>query len=87
MESMELKILSLETQLQAEREKLRIAVEALEFAINKYESHHEAYSEDIFPDDGRKPCQTTAGRMGRHMIKCFDEYLAPAREALRRIRG
>lgn len=55
---------------------------ALEFAINKYDQHKGAYDEDIFPDDGRQPCETTSGRMGRHMLKCFNKYLGPARAAL-----
>jgi len=41
----------------------------------KIEEHQDAYALDIFPDDKREPCQTTAGRMGRHMCKCFLYYL------------
>lgn len=68
-------------------EKLRIAETALEFALEKFKDHEHAYDEDIFPDDKREACQTTAGRMGRHMLKCFKEYLQPASEALEKLRG
>lgn len=65
--------------LQSENEKLRAA---MEFAIEKHDEHSKAYPLDIFPDDGRKPCETTSGRMGRHMVKCYEQYLQPLRERL-----
>lgn len=50
----------------------------LENVKSKIEYHSQAYALDIMSDDGRKPCTTTAGRMGRHMCKVFSEYLSEA---------
>lgn len=50
----------------------------LENVKSKIEYHSQAYALDIMSDDGRKPCTTTAGRMGRHMCKVFGDYLSEA---------
>ncbi|CAB4152974.1 hypothetical protein UFOVP610_38 [uncultured Caudovirales phage] len=59
-------------------------LEQLKTVLEKHDSHSQAYSTDIFPDDGRKPCETTSGRMGRHMIKCYEDYLKPLREFIKK---
>lgn len=61
-------------------------LEALELALQRHDEHSQAYPLDIFPDDGRPPCETTSGRMGRHMVKCYEQYLAPARAVLTKFR-
>jgi hypothetical protein len=68
--------------LKSERDR---AVECLRDVLQKHDSHSQAYTEDIFPDDKREACQTTAGRMGRHMVKVYGEYLSKARACLERI--
>jgi Cdc6-like AAA superfamily ATPase len=67
------------------RNQLAMCKEALEDVLKKHDAHSKAYTEDIFPDDKREPCQTTAGRMGRHMIKVYGEYLSDVRQLLAKL--
>ena len=62
---------------QNENTKLKELVKHFE---SKILEHRDAYAEDIFPDDKRSPCQTTAGRMGRHMCNVFMSYIEAAKK-------
>lgn len=61
----------------AERDRYKRALDGVREQI---EHHAQAYDTEIFPDDGREPCQTTGARMGRHMCKVFARYLNEALE-------
>lgn len=54
----------------------------------KVRHHAQAYSTDIFPDYALKDepspsIDRVSAKMGRHMCKCFEEYLNEAIEELR----
>lgn len=58
------------------QERIKKLVEKLKAKID---FHEQAYSLDIFPDsetiNERSTIDSISARMGRHMIKCFREYI------------
>lgn len=52
----------------------------------KLNIHEEAYGLDIFPNsekiDGDSSIESVSAHMGRHMIKCFRQYIREAFEEM-----